>query len=40
MAYPKMKNIAKDAIRSTCLRLDPKKLEHNFQIFGLDYMID
>jgi tubulin polyglutamylase TTLL1 len=35
-----MKSIATDAIRSTYLQLDPGAMEHNFEIFGLDFMID
>jgi hypothetical protein len=38
--YPKMRSVARDAVRSSYLRLDPRKLEHNFEIFGLDFMID
>lgn len=38
--YPKMKAIATDAIKATYLKLDTNALEHNFEIFGLDFMID
>jgi hypothetical protein len=34
-----MREVARDAVRSAYLRLDPQKLEHNFEIFGLDFMI-
>lgn len=40
MIYPKMKNIGLDAVKSTYLQLDPNNAEHNFEIFGLDFMID
>lgn len=40
MIYPKMKSIALDAIKATYLQLDPNNTEHNFEIFGLDFMID
>lgn len=35
-----MKSIATDSIKSTYLQLDRQNLEHNFEIFGLDFMID
>ena len=35
-----MKKIAADASKSVCLKISPKNLEHNFEIFGLDFMID
>jgi D-alanine-D-alanine ligase-like ATP-grasp enzyme len=37
---PKIKSIATDAVKATYLKLDPKKREHAFEIFGLDFMID
>ena len=40
MIYPKMREIALDAIKATYLWMDPQRLEHNFEIFGLDFMID
>ncbi|XP_031505815.1 uncharacterized protein LOC116268178 [Nymphaea colorata] len=40
MIYPRMKAIALDAVKATYLQLDPNSLEHNFEIFGLDFMID
>ena len=40
MIYPKMRSIALDAVKATYLQLDPNNGEHNFEIFGLDYMID
>ena len=38
--YPKMKSIALDAWNATYLKMDPKRFEHTFEIFGLDFMID
>ena len=38
--YPRMKEIATDAIKSTYLWMDPDQSQHNFEIFGLDFMID
>lgn len=35
-----MKAIALDAVKATYLQLDPNNTEHNFEIFGLDFMID
>lgn len=35
-----MKSIATDAVKSTYLQLDSNNLEHNFEVFGLDFMID
>lgn len=35
-----MKAIATDAVKSTYLQLDPACTEHNFEVFGLDFMID
>jgi tubulin polyglutamylase TTLL1 len=40
MIYSRMKAIALDAVKATCLQLDPSNTEHNFEIFGLDFMID
>jgi hypothetical protein len=40
MIYPKMKEIALDAVKATYLQLDPNNMEHNFEVFGLDFMID
>lgn len=40
MIYPKMKGTALDAVKATYLQLDPNNTEHNFEIFGLDFMID
>ncbi len=37
---PKMKQLAGDAMRATCLMLSPKRYEHNFELFGLDFMLD
>ena len=38
--YGKMKKIGTDAIRASSGCIDPQKLENNFEIFGLDFMID
>lgn len=38
--YPRMREIALDAIKATYLWMDPQRLQHNFEIFGLDFMID
>lgn len=35
-----MKSIALDAIKATYSQLDPNRLEHNFELLGLDFMID
>ena len=35
-----MQSIAADLIKSTFINLDPKGLRDNFEIFGLDFMID
>lgn len=40
MAYPEMKKLAADAIRSTFIQLDKNKKEFSFEVFGLDFMID
>jgi hypothetical protein len=37
---PKMKDIGRDAVKSAFLKLSPNNLEHNFEILGLDFMID
>ena len=37
---PKMKAIATDAIRATFLKLDEDHKQSNFEVFGLDFMID
>lgn len=38
--FPKMRDIGRDAVRSAYLKLSPNNLEHNFEILGLDFMID
>lgn len=38
--YPKIKEIALDTFKACYLTMDPKNLSHNFEIFGLDFMID
>lgn len=35
-----MKEIATDSIRATYMLLSPHRYEHNFELFGLDFMID
>lgn len=35
-----MKKIATETIRATALSIDPQKLNNNFEVFGLDFMID
>ncbi len=35
-----MKQIATDVIRASSRTLDPRNLQHNFELFGLDFMID
>jgi tubulin polyglutamylase TTLL1 len=37
---PKMKEIALDALRATYHLLDPLRRHHNFEVLGLDFMID
>ena len=37
---PQMKAICLEAVKSSYLKLSPKRLKHNFEIFGLDFMID
>lgn len=36
----KMKKIALTAVQATFLLLDPNRKQHNFQLIGLDFMID
>lgn len=38
--YPQMKAIATSAIHASALSLDPQKRTNNFEVFGLDFMID
>jgi len=35
-----MRKIATEAVKSTFLSLDPNRKMHNFELFGMDYMID
>ncbi len=37
---PHMKKMATDAAKSVYLNISPKQQMHNFEIFGLDFMID
>lgn len=36
----RMKDIATEAVRATYLHMDPTNKEFNFEIFGLDFMLD
>ncbi|CAD8071613.1 unnamed protein product [Paramecium sonneborni] len=38
--YIQMKNIALDQFKATYGKLDPKRKENSFELFGLDFMID
>jgi tubulin polyglutamylase TTLL1 len=38
--YPKIKQIATDAIKSSFCFIDPSRKGNNFEIFGFDFMID
>ena len=38
--YCKMRELAKDIIASTYVSIDPGRKEHNFEVFGLDFMVD
>ena len=38
--YPKMKKMAADSMRACSGGIDPDKLQNNFEIFGMDFMID
>jgi len=35
-----MREIATDAIKASALNIDPQRKNNNFEIFGLDFMID
>jgi hypothetical protein len=35
-----MKKMGRDAVRSVFTKISPKNLLNNFEIFGLDFMID
>ena len=35
-----MKQIAKNTMEATYMLLSPKRFEHNFELFGLDFMLD
>lgn len=37
---PKMKHFATEAIKATYFILDSNRRKHNFQLLGLDFMID
>ncbi|CAD8065550.1 unnamed protein product [Paramecium sonneborni] len=38
--YTQMKNIAQDQFKATYGKLDPRRKENSFELFGLDFMID
>lgn len=38
--YPRMKELATHSLRAASAAIDPHKLTHNFELFGLDFMID
>ncbi|CAD8156726.1 unnamed protein product [Paramecium pentaurelia] len=38
--YKQMKNIALDQFKATYGKLDPKRKENTFELFGIDFMID
>lgn len=38
--YPKMRKIATDSIRASSLVIDPDRKLNNFEVFGMDFMID
>lgn len=38
--YPQMKAMATDALKASSFGMDPNKKQHNFELFGLDFMID
>lgn len=35
-----MKNIAEQCVRATYFKVDPECRHHNFEIFGLDFIVD
>ena len=35
-----MKHIATDVLKASSPNIDPKRRQHNFEIFGMDFMID
>ena len=37
---PQMRKMATDAVRSVYTKISPRNLMNNFEIFGLDFMID
>ena len=38
--YPKLEKLVKDSIIATCMKINPKKRLHTFEILGYDFMID
>lgn len=37
---PQMKELATDAVKATYFLLDPRRRQHNFELLGMDFMID
>ncbi len=37
---PKMKEIALEAVKATYRELDPARKEFNFELLGMDFMVD
>ena len=35
-----MKAICLDAVKSVFIKIAPERFKHNFEIFGMDFMID
>ena len=40
MIMPKMREMATDVIHASACNIDPERRVNNFEIFGLDFMID
>jgi hypothetical protein len=40
LVYPKMRAIARDVIHASALNIDPGRRANNFELFGLDFMVD
>lgn len=38
--YPKIKDLAFDAVKSVYMKLDPYKVPYTFELLGLDFMVD
>lgn len=37
---PKLKELARDAVKSVSRKIDPHKRQFSFEIFGWDFMVD